>query len=395
MRFEDPTKSNEVLKSYARDFAAARSVRREEKTGRKRQREIEREKKEEEKRQKREEKARLRKLKLEETEEKLHKIKQAAGAVGKELTEEEWMQFLDGAWENERWEEEMQKRFGDDYYAMEDDAAKSDDGEEEEEGSGNGKKKKAPKKPKWDDDIDIKDIIPDFEDEEAKPAISLSDEDNQGEEAAEDEDEESRPSKKRKTADHKRVRLESQKAARKERQKLEALVDSKMELEHHDVLGSSSGAMTFRYRETSPQSFGMTARDILLAPSDKDLNDYAGLKKLATFRDEEKKRKDKKRLGKKARLREWRRGVFGREFEREGPTYGFERFLAAEEEGAPAAEVGASASHKHGQRKEKKTGDAAAAEGEEQSNIVGETGGSRKKRKRSKGKNKAAVDAEA
>ncbi|GJN66632.1 ribosome biogenesis protein Kri1 [Purpureocillium lilacinum] len=395
MRFEDPTKSNEVLKSYARDFAAARSVRREEKTGRKRQREIEREKKEEEKRQKREEKARLRKLKLEETEEKLRKIKQAAGAVGKELTEEEWMQFLDGAWENERWEEEMQKRFGDDYYAMEDDAAKSDDGEEEEEGSGNGKKKKAPKKPKWDDDIDIKDIIPDFEDEEAKPAISLSDEDNQGEEAAEDEDEESRPSKKRKTADHKRVRLESQKAARKERQKLEALVDSKMELEHHDVLGSSSGAMTFRYRETSPQSFGMTARDILLAPSDKDLNDYAGLKKLATFRDEEKKRKDKKRLGKKARLREWRRGVFGREFEREGPTYGFERFLAAEEEGAPAAEVGASASHKHGQRKEKKTGDAAAAEGEEQSNIVGETGGSRKKRKRSKGKNKAAVDAEA
>ncbi|UNI21447.1 Kinetochore protein Spc24 [Purpureocillium takamizusanense] len=394
MRFEDPAKSNEVLKSYARDFTAARSVRREEKTGRKRQREIEREKKEEEKRQKREEKARLRKLKLEETEEKLRKIKQAAGAVGKELTEQEWMQFLDGAWENERWEEEMQKRFGDEYYAMEDDAAKSDDGDEEEEGSGQGKKKKkAPKKPKWDDDIDIKDIIPDFEDEEAKPAVSLSDEGSQGEEG--DEHEESRPLKKRKTADHKRARLESQKAARKERQKLEALVDSKLELEHHDVFGSSSsGGMAFRYRETSPQSFGMTPRDILLAPSDKDLNDYAGLKKLATFRDQEKKRRDKKRLGKKARLREWRRGVFGREFEREGPTFGFERLLAAEEGAAgPAAEGSASASHKHGQqRKQKTTGDA-AAEGEEQSNVVGETGGSRKKRKRSKGKNKVTVDA--
>ena len=75
----------------------------------------------------------------------------------------------------------------------------------------------------------------------------------------------------------------------------------------------------------------MTARDILLAPSDKHLNEYAGLKKLATFRDEEKKRKDKKRLGKKARLRQWRRDVFGREFEREGPTYGFEKFAGEEE----------------------------------------------------------------
>ncbi|KAJ6444731.1 Solute carrier family 35 member E3 [Purpureocillium lavendulum] len=396
MRFEDPTKSNEVLKSYARDFAAARSVRREEKTGRKRQRELEREKKDEEKRQKREEKARLRKLKLEETEEKLRKVRQAAGAVGKELTEEEWMQFLDGAWENDKWEEEMQKRFGDDYYAMEDDVAKFDEeDEQEEEGDASGKssKKKAPKKPKWDDDIDIKDIIPDFEDEAGKPAVSLSDEDNQGEEADDDDDEEeSRPSKKRKTADHKRVRLESQKAARKERQKLEALVDAKLELDHHDVLNPSSsggGAMAFRYRETSPQSFGMTARDILLAPSDKDLNDYAGLKKLASFRDEEKKRKDRKRLGKKARLREWRRGVFGRDFEREGPTYGFERVAAADEDGAAAAE-GSSAAKSHKHRSKQSKTDGPPAGDEEQSNIVGETGGSRKKRKRSKGKSKAA-----
>ncbi|EQL00961.1 ribosome biogenesis protein Kri1 [Ophiocordyceps sinensis CO18] len=274
MRFEDPAKSNEVLKSYARDFAAARSVRREEKTGRKRQRELEREKKEEEKRQRREEKARLRKLKLEETGEKLRMVKRAAGAVGKQVKEEEWMQFLDDAWDNDKWEEEMQRRFGDDYYAMEDGAAKSDDDDQAE--AGGGKKKKCPKKPRWDDDIDIKDIIPNFEDDEARPPITLSDGEDAGKPAQggdDSGDDQDPPSKKRKTTDQKRIRLETQKASRRERTRLEALVDSKLELTNHELLSKASAssaapATTFRYRETSPQSFGMTARDILLAPSD-------------------------------------------------------------------------------------------------------------------------------
>ena len=337
LRFEDPTKSNEVLKSYSRDFAAARSVRREEKTGRKRQRELEKEKKEDGKRGKREEKARLRRLKLDETEAKLRKIKQAAGAAGKHLSEEEWMKFLDDAWEDDKWEQEMQKRFGDDYYAVREDAAQSDD--EEKEHFGDKKNKKQPKKPQWDEDIDIKDLVPDFEDDEARVPVELSGDENEadeneGDEGDEDDEDASRPSKKRKTTEHKRARLETQKAARQERTKLEALVDSKLELTNHHLLnkaGSSSSG--FRYRETSPQSFGMTARDILLAPSDKDLNEFAGLKKLASFRDLEKKRKDRKRLGKKARLREWRRGVFGREFEREGPTFGFERLVDGDAEG--------------------------------------------------------------
>jgi len=56
----------------------------------------------------------------------------------------------------------------------------------------------------------------------------------------------------------------------------------------------------------------LTARDILLA-EDKQLNEFAGLKKLAAFRDPEKKRKDMKHLGKKARLRKWRLETFGNE----------------------------------------------------------------------------------
>lgn len=370
MRFEDPEKSNEVLKSYARDITAARSVRREDKSGRKRRRDLEREKKDEEKQERREEKARLRKLKLEEAEQKLKKIKQTAGATGAKLTDEEWISFLNDAWDDDKWEEEMQKRFGDDYYAMDDGAPVSDDEKDDKAAT---HKKKKPKKPKWDDDIDIKDIIPDFKDDEDKPDIVLSDveaQDKADEDGAQDEgdeddeDDEDRPSKKRKTAGHKRARMEAQKKSRQERTKLEALVDSKLELTNHDLLAGNkgpNGGVAFRYRETSPQSFGMTARDILLAPSDQVLNEFAGLKKLATFRDAEKKRRDKKRLGKKARLRQWRRDVFGAEFERTGPTYGFERVAAeGEDDGQPSGKV------------LKPNG---------QTNVLGEVGGSRKKRK--------------
>ncbi|EHK17028.1 uncharacterized protein TRIVIDRAFT_133414, partial [Trichoderma virens Gv29-8] len=377
LRFEDPEKSNEVLKSYARDFAAARSVRREEKTGRKRQRELEREKKEAEKEQLREDKARLRKLKLEETEGKLRKIKQAAGAFGKELTDEQWMKFLDDAWENNKWEDEMKKWFDEGYYAINEANVASDDDEMDVDGEGDDKKskKKRPKKPKWDDDIDINDIIPDFEDGEAKPNIALSDDEAQD---ANEDDEDEPSAKKLKSSDHKKARQESQKKARQERSKLEALVDAKMHLTDHDVLkGNGSGG--FRYRETSPQAFGLTARDILLAPSDKVLNEFAGLKKLATFRDVEKKRRDRKHLGKKARLRQWRRDVFGGEFEHTGPTYGFERVVAKE--------VGEE-EPKDKRRREKKS-KSVAKDGEEVSNIIGDVDGTRKKRKRSKGKKAA------
>ncbi|KAF4457646.1 hypothetical protein F53441_464 [Fusarium austroafricanum] len=373
LRFEDPERSNEFLRSYARDVAAAKSVRREEKTGRKRQRELERERKEAEKKERREEKARLKKLKLDEAQEKLRKIKRTAGNAGKDLTDEDWIQFLNDAWEDDKWEEEMRKRFGDDYYAQQDDAVASD----EEGDGGETRKSRHPKKPKWDDDIDIKDIIPGFEDEEGKPKISLSDIEDDAAEEEDGEDDGGRPSKKRKT-DHKKARKESQKQARQERAKLEALVDSKLELTDHAILKQPSHA-PFRYRETSPQSFGMTARDILLAPSDAALNDYAGLKKLATFRDQEKKRKDKKHLGKKARLRQWRREIFGKEFEREGPTYGFERLISADDE------AGGAVIEPQSDKKKKQK------ENNEENNVVGNVGERKKKRKRSKGKKNASA----
>lgn len=395
MRFEDPAKSNEFLKTYSRNMAAARSARKEELTGRKKQRALEKERKEAEKKEREAERARLRRLKIEEASDKLAKIKKAAGMSGKTLKDEEWMKFLEDAWEDDKWEEEMKKRFGDEYYADADDMSLNEEDEDEGE---DGKKKKKPKKPKWDDDIDIKDIIPDFDDE-SKPNITLTD-DEEGQEPAEDEEEgadrdsdDERPVKKRKTSkDIKKEKVAAKRQARAELAKIEALIDTKMELDNPRALASSSknkggsDAPAFRYRETSPNSFGLTARDILLAPSDAALNEFAGLKKLATFRDAEKKRKDKKHLGKKARLRQWRRETFGKDYERTGPTFGFESLVG--EAGPAAVTSGANSVKTEGPGPfavKTEHGDAGS------SNII--EGERKKKRKRSKNKGKKVVEA--
>ncbi|GJC95618.1 Ribosome biogenesis protein Kri1 [Colletotrichum higginsianum IMI 349063] len=401
LRFEDPDKANQALKTYSREIVSARSVRKEAASSRKKQREAERERKEAEKQQRKDEKARLRKLKLEEAEEKLKKIKHAAGVSGKELKDEEWLRFLNDAWDDDKWEDEMKRRFGEDYYAVAEGAgsdseedADAEDGDDDKK----RKKKKKPKKPTWDDDIDIKDIIPDFKDVTEHPQITLSDDETAAAAAAaaaaaeeqeddDDEDEDGRPSKKRRTTkDLKKERLDAKKAAKAERAKLEALVDAKMDLDipasssSRNAGGADGEVPAFRYRETSPQAFGMTARDILLAPSDAALNSFAGLKKLATFRDEDKKRKDKKRLGKKARLRQWRREHFGQEYERTGPTFGLDEVEVKEKKSRKRGKraAGGGGGGGDGERAEENADDGGAA-------LDGES----KKRKRSRGKKKA------
>ncbi|KPI44435.1 Protein kri1 [Cyphellophora attinorum] len=287
LRFEDPDKSNETLRSHARDTAAKYSVRRDETNPRQRKREAEKAAKEAEKQQVKEEKARLRKLRVDEVEEKIRKIKDAAGLHSKDLQPEDWQRFVDEDWDDDKWEEEMQKRFGDDYYA-------DDDALVEEEGDDQAGRRK-PKKPKFDDDLDIKDIIPDFEDDDERPEFSLSEEDIPA------------PKKSKKTKQDKKA------DAKRDRRIAELLVDDQLQLDlDHALPKSTKNKSAFRYRETSPKSFGLSATDILLA-DDSQLNQFAGLKKLAAFRDSERKRKDQKHLGKKARLRQWRKDVFGRE----------------------------------------------------------------------------------
>lgn len=324
MRFEDPQASNEKLLSHARDTAAKYSVRKDSTNSRKRAREAERVKREAARQAREEEKARYRKLKVSEVEEKVRKIKDAAGLRGKSLQEQDWSAFLDEGWDDERWEQEMRKRFGDDYYADHD----SDDSNDMA-----GRSKRKIKKPKWEDDIDIDDLVPEFDAAEQKnPQFSLTDDESTAGGGIKENNEliDSQPIEKSKSELKSKKRRETEehkKETRLERRKIEQLVDESMKVDETLANFSKKHAGHFRYRDTSPIAYGLTPHDILMA-SDSQLNQYAGLRKMAAFRDLDKKRKDKKRLGKKARLRQWRKETFGNE---QGPQKSLAELLAGQD----------------------------------------------------------------
>lgn len=333
MYFEDPNDQNSSLMTYARDAVASTTVRREESNSRKKAREAARRKREAEKNQKEQDLARLRKLKVDEMEEKVKQIRKIGGLTGRDFNVSEWADVLEGDWSDEQWDAEMRKRFGESYYQEED--AGEDFGSEDEGAS--KKKSKKPKKPKFSDDIDIKDLIPDFDDEEETSNIPFtlsSDEEDAVPNAEEDEDEDeeiSRQKSSKSSKQRKQERAEAKSAARRDRRLIENLVDDSLQYEK-SLAAKAKAPTRFHYRETSPTTFGLTPRDILLA-SDSQLNEFAGLKKLASFRDETKKRKDKKYLSKKARLRQWRLDTFGNP---DGPKGGFESLAGDEAEAGPA-----------------------------------------------------------
>jgi protein KRI1 len=332
LRFEDPEVSNQKLVSHSRDAVAQLSARREEMSSRKKARERERQKKEEEKTEREAEKARLRKLKVEQMESKIDMIRKAAG--GRNIDIADWANVLEEDWDDSRFDEEMRKRFGDEYYQEIDEGGSSSDEEGATNGTKRGKKKRKPEKPTWDDDIDIKDLIPDFEEDDQ---VILSDED------------ETAPSAK----SIKQQKASQKASSRRDRRMIESLVDQSLALS--SAISSqgdkNDSGPRFSYRETSPSSFGLTTLDILAA-DDAHLNQWAGIKKLAAFRDPKKKDKDKKRLSKKGRLREWRKETFGR---KEGP--GLEDWYV---EGAPPTsepiEEGEGVDIREGSRKKRKRG---------------------------------------
>ncbi|KAK3674787.1 Kinetochore protein Spc24 [Recurvomyces mirabilis] len=345
LRFEDPAHANETLMSFRRDIGGDKGVRREELSGRQRAREREKERKAAEKREREEERARLKKLKVEEVEEKVARIREAAGLRGKDVDLREWRGMIEGDFAEDEWEAEMGRRFGEEYY----DAAETGEGsDDEDEGAEKSKHKKVKaKKPKWEDEIDINDLVPDFVDEDDRAEFSLSEEeDDVGSGAAlpdgdrgvgmrddEDDDgdggEQGTATTKRKTKkDRQQEKQDAKRIARKQRQAIESLVDAALPISNPNlatkkVKSTSSGPAGFRYRDTSPTSFGLSARDILFA-EDAQLNQFVGLKKMHAFRDEEKKRKDKKRFSKKGRVKMWRRECFGDEKEGGGKEFGVE-----------------------------------------------------------------------
>ncbi|KAL6702417.1 Kinetochore protein Spc24 [Coniothyrium glycines] len=353
MYFEDTAGANEKIMTYARDAVASTTVRRDDAKGRRKAREAARAKREAERKEREQDLARLRKLRVDEMEQKVKQIRKIGGLSGRDFKMDDWKDVLEADWSDGQWDIEMQKRFGDTYYDQGDAGSGSEDGS-------NTKVKKKVKKPKFGDDIDIKDLVPHFKmDGEEKLVFALSsDEEDSEMDMREDvetiHDASTKSSKKRK-----QERAEVKSVARRDRRLVENLVNESLEFEA--AMAAKPKAQTrFRYRETSPTTFGLTARDILLA-DDKQLNEFAGLKKLATFRDADKKKKDKKYLSKKARLRQWRQETFG---DADGPKDVFETVVGNE-----AAEPG----------------------GDRATNTV--EGDDKKKKKRSRKRKTAAIEA--
>ncbi|KAF1983977.1 hypothetical protein K402DRAFT_406437 [Aulographum hederae CBS 113979] len=342
-RFEDPDKANATLTRFSRQGATKQSVRREETNPRKRAREAARAKKDAEKEERHAQKARLRKLKLAEMEGKVEKIREAAGLRGEDVDIIEWKDMLEAEYDDEKWDEEMKKRFDEDYYANQEEEVLGEDDENVPEGSEN-----APGKPSWENKIDIKDLVPDFQDEtddDAEPAFDLSDGEEAGtapkvngdaleqgdqvepadvamEDGNEDNDgSQSKPkAKKAKKKERMRAKEEAKAASRRDRRIVEAMVDNALPLdlpETNMTLTTDSSAYTskkqpthFPYRQTSPESFGLSPSEILAA-TDAQLNQFVGVKFLASFRDPGKKTIERSKLSKKKRLKLWRKEAFG------------------------------------------------------------------------------------
>ena len=302
MRFEDPERANEKLISHSRDAAAKYSVRRNEPSSRQKTRTLQKQKREAERKDREKERHRLRNLKIEVMEEKIEKIKKSAGLHGKDISIDDWKDILEADWDDLKWDAEMRKRFDTSYYA-DNDCGRIVESDDE---TMKNKRQKV-KKPKWDEDISIKDIATESTNE---GTLTSTSENESSEMQREGQEKTYNQSRKGRAA----ARHEVKRAARLQRRFLEEIADAS--LENDPLLSSKFDTVKvkrpgrFRYRDTSPTSFGLSAHEILMA-EDTQLNQHVGLKKLAAFRDPEKKRKDKEKLNKKSRLRKWRLETFG------------------------------------------------------------------------------------
>ena len=97
----------------------------------------------------------------------------------------------------------------------------------------------------------------------------------------------------------------------------------------------------------------MTSLDILVA-DDTALNENAGLKKYAAYREKERKRQDKKKYSKKRLAREWRKAVFGDENGPVMPTLNLAESAATEEKIRQAGEKAEATGVDGGEKKRKR-----------------------------------------
>lgn len=275
-RYEDPNAVD--LVSYARNQS---TLRRQEQNSRKRQREKKKQAQKEAEEKRKQEIKRLKKLKVNEVMKKFEKLKQSFGDdadVLDQFTENDLNAEFDGS----EWDKKMQEIFNDEFYAKESGKPQfSDDGEDFED------------EQKEEEDQDEEMMDADFQEEE------------------EEEVQSDKPLSKKALKAQEKAKEKAEK--QKIRDTAVKFVEENIDMVLPDEIKDAEGPK-FKYRTVDPESFGLTAKDILLA-DDKDLNQYVGIKKLATYREKDVLAKEKKKYAKKKRLREWRKSVFDDENE--------------------------------------------------------------------------------
>lgn len=290
-RFEDPDAAKIV--SYARDQS---STRRDKLSSRQKKREKLREARAKEEEQQKLEIARERKSKVSEVAEKLRKVQEALGSDDAALAEMLANEDLEGDFDAAEWDRRMQKLFDDEFYSRAEsggysgqlDGAGTDDDDVAHEGSDNGRPRATETNENADEGVGV-DVGEDIG------------EDVEGEDIRLDQT----PGAATAPAAKPLTKQEARKKAEEFVNANEDLLLSAAKLRQEKNTG-------FRYREVDAESFGLSARDILLA-SDKELNQFATLKKLASYREKDEQERIRRKYGKRKRLRQWRREVFGTE----------------------------------------------------------------------------------
>ncbi|CCK72607.1 Kri1p KNAG_0K02440 [Huiozyma naganishii CBS 8797] len=279
-RYEDPNAAEIV--SYARTQA---TLRRSKTNSRRRKREDERETKikEHEKREGAVQKKKIKKVnKLTDV---LSQLQKEYGAeIDEKMVNKITNTLLNSEYSENDWDNVIAELFNEQYY--------EDSGE----------------KPKWDDDLMEEDNENDDNGEVEEP------EEEPKEQIVEDTTEEpTRKSRKAKKTDKQQEKKQKKKLVdlvdhAVEKNKVALLEEVEKDLEERGR-SKTQPEIKFRYREVSPESYGLNAREIFAA-DDTDLNDFISLKKFAPYREKELRSKDKRKVTKSKRLREWRKKVF-------------------------------------------------------------------------------------
>lgn len=286
-RYEDASAA-EII-SYARNQA---TIRRSNTNTRKRQREKKHDVKEQEEKIKEEALKKKKTQKVNAVLDRLTKIKEA---VGDEVSDDTIHKvfgdsLLDDDFNDADWDKKMAQIFDEQYYDNE------------------------VTKPQWGEDDEI---MADFKQEETAGSDDNSEDEKDTEEKNLDE-----PPKKK----SKKEKLKEKKSAKKGKESLKEaaqnIVDSNAdklldEVEEERGRLQEKEDIKFKYRDVSPETFGLTTRDIILA-NDQQLNTYIGIKKFAPYKPKDQALKDKRKYTKKKHLQEWRKEVF---HDKNGPKY--------------------------------------------------------------------------